>query len=62
MTLQSSTRWCSDSFEIKCFSGEKVYAPFGPDCCDREAISYVATIRPLMAEDIQLLIIEAVEK
>jgi len=25
MTLFSNTRWCSDCFEIKCFSGEKVF-------------------------------------
>jgi len=62
ITLQSNTRWVSDGFKIKCFNGEKVYAVFVLDCCDREAISYVARTRSLMAEDIQSLMVEAVEK
>lgn len=61
MTLFSNTRWCSDSMEIKCFNGEKVYVAFVLDCCDREAISYVATTRPLLGEDIQSLMVMAVE-
>ena len=62
MTLHSNARWCSDGFEKKCFNGEKVYVAFDLDCCDRKAISYVASTRALMAEDIQSLMIEAVEK
>lgn len=62
MTLHSNTRWCSDGFEIKCFNGEKVYVAFVLDCCDREAISFVGSTRPLMAEDIQALMIDSVEK
>jgi putative transposase len=62
MTLFSNTRWCSDGFEIKCFNGEKVYVAFVLDCCDREAISYVASSRPLIAENVQSLMISSVEK
>jgi len=62
MTLYSNTRWCSDGLEIKCFNGEKVRVAFVLDCCDREAISFVATARPLLGEDIQQIMIEAVEK
>lgn len=62
MTLHSNTRWCSDALEIKCFNGEKVYVAFVLDCCDREAISFVAKSRPLLAEDIQSLMINSVEK
>lgn len=61
MTLFSNTRWCSDSFEIKCFNGEKVYVAFVLDCCDREVLSYIATALPLLAQDIQSLMIQAVE-
>lgn len=61
MTLFSNTRWCSDGFEIKCFNGEKVYVAFVLDCCDREAISFVAQKRPLIGEDIQNLMISCVE-
>jgi putative transposase len=62
LTLHLNTRWCSNGFEIKCFNGEKVYVAFVLDCCDREAISYVARTRPLIAEDIQSLMIDSVEK
>jgi putative transposase len=61
MTLFSNTRWCSDCFEIKCFNGEKVYVSFIIDSCDREVISFVAQSKPLLAENIQSLMIEAVE-
>lgn len=62
MTLYSNTRWCSDGMEIRCFNGEKVYIAFVLDCCDREVISYIATTQPLLGEDIQQIMIEAVEK
>jgi putative transposase len=62
MTLHSNTRWCSDCFEIKCFNGEKVYVAFIVDSCDRSIISYLASDRPILAEDIQQLMLEAVEK
>ena len=62
MTLQSNLRWCSDCFEIVCFNGEKVYVSFALDCCDREVISFVAQCRPLLSEDIQSLMIMAVER
>ncbi len=62
MTLHPNTRWCSDCFEIKCFNGEKVYVGFSLDTCDREAISFVAKDRPILAEDIQELMFNSVEK
>ena len=40
---KSDTRWCSDGFEIGCDNGERVRIAFTLDCCDREAISWVAT-------------------
>ena len=61
MTLHSNTRWCSDGFEIKCFNGEKVYVAFVLDTCDREAISFVARAKPLLSEDIQEIMLRAVE-
>ncbi|MDT1000412.1 IS3 family transposase, partial [Pseudomonas aeruginosa] len=39
----SNTRWCSDGLEIGCDNGEKVRIAFALDCCDQEAMSYVAT-------------------
>ena len=38
----SDTRWCSDSFEIKCDSGQTVTATFAKDCCDREIMAFRA--------------------
>ena len=61
ITLHSNTRWCSDGLEIRCFNGEKVYVAFSLDCHDREAISYVASKLPLLATDIQSLMIQSVE-
>jgi len=39
----SNTRWCSDGFEFRCEDGEKLRVTFALDCCDREAISWVAS-------------------
>lgn len=61
ITLHSNTRWCSDGFEIKCYNGEKVYVAFALDCHDRECLSYVAYNRPLLAIDIQELMINSVD-
>lgn len=62
MTLHSNTRWCSDAFEIKCFNGEKVYVAFSLDCCDREAIHFVATREPLTQKHIAELMIFSADK
>ena len=32
ITLKSDLRWCSDGFEIRCWSGEKVHVVFSLDC------------------------------
>jgi transposase InsO family protein len=56
------TRWCSDGFEIGCDNGEKVRIAFTLDCCDREAISWVATTGGINSGDIRDLMIESVER
>jgi len=61
MTLLSNTRWCSDTFEIRCWNDEKVHVAFSLDCCDRGVPAFRAsavhptgeTIRDLMAETIE---------
>jgi putative transposase len=58
---QSNLRWCSDGFEIGCDNEEKVRVAFALDCCDREAIAHVATTEGLKSEDVQDLVITAVE-
>jgi putative transposase len=56
-----NTRWCSDGLEIGCDNGEKVRVAFALDCCDREAMSYVATTSGISAEDVRDLIVATVE-
>ena len=56
------TRWCSDGFEIGCDNGERVRIAFTLDCCDREAISWVATTGGIDSGDIRDLMIESVER
>jgi hypothetical protein len=40
---QRNRRWCSDGFEIGCDNGERVRIAFALDCCDWEAMSFLAT-------------------
>ena len=61
ITLKSNLRWCSDGFKIRCWSGEKVQVAFSLDCCDREAMSYVATTGGISGEMIRDLMMESVE-
>ena len=39
---ERNRRWCSDGFEIGCDNGERVRVAFALDCCDREAMSFLA--------------------
>ncbi len=57
----SNRRWCSDGFEIGCDNGERVRVAFSLDCCDREAISSVATTGGISGEDVRDLMVAAVE-
>ena len=61
ITLRSNTRWCSDSFEIRCWSGERVHVAFSLDCCDREAIAWVGKAAHLTGDDIRDLMGESLE-
>src|SRR5262249_60796210 len=54
-------RWCSDGFEIGCDNGERVRVAFALDCCDREAMSFLATTSGVTGEDVRDLILAAVE-
>ncbi len=56
-----NTRWCSDGLEIACDNGEKVRVAFALDCCDREAMGYVATTVGISAEDVRDLMVLSVE-
>lgn len=56
-----NTRWCSDGLEIGCENGERVRVAFALDCCDREAMSFVATTAGITGEDVRDLMVSAVE-
>jgi putative transposase len=58
---QSDLRWCSDAFEVACDNGERVRVAFALDCCDREAMSYVATTGGIGGEEVRDLMVGAVE-
>ena len=58
----SNTRWCSDGFEIGCDNGERVRIAFTLDCCDREAISWLATTGGINSGDIRDLMLESIER
>lgn len=62
MTMFPNLRWCSDGMEIRCFNGDKVFVAFALECCDREAFAYVARTAPLSADDIEELMVKAIEK
>ena len=62
ITLKPNLRWCSDTLTIRCWNGEKVEVAFSLDCCDREAMSWVATTTAISGEMIRDLIVESVEK
>jgi putative transposase len=58
---ESNRRWCSDGFEIACDNRERVRVAFALDCCDREAMSWVATTAGISGDMVRDLMVEAVE-
>ena len=58
---ERNRRWCSDGFEIGCDNGERVRVAFALDCCDREAMSFLATTSGIRGEDVRDLMLAAVE-
>lgn len=61
ITPKSNTRWCSDVFEIACWSAERVRVAFSMDCSDREVLSYIATTGGIHRDLIKDLMTEAIE-
>jgi putative transposase len=58
---RSNLRWCSDGFELACDNGQKVRIAFALDCCDREAMAWVATTQGIKGEDVGDLMVGSVE-
>lgn len=48
----SNQRGCSDGFEFRCDNGEAVHTTFALDCCDREAISWMASTEGYTGDDV----------
>mgnify|MGYP002781226543 CR=1 FL=1 len=62
ITAASDTRWCSDALEVRCLNGQRVHVAFALDCCDREAIAWVAKPAALAGEDIRDLMALSIER
>ena len=58
---EPNLRWCSDGFEVACDNGERVRIAFALDCCDREAMSFVATTGGIGGDEVRDLMVAAVE-
>ena len=58
---KSNLRWCSDGFEIACHNQERVRVAFSLDCCDREAMSWVASTKGIDAGMVQDLMLHSIE-
>jgi len=58
---ESNRRWCSDGFEIACDNRERVRVAFALDCCDREAMSWLATTGGISGDMVRDLMVEAME-
>jgi len=61
ITLRSNSRWCSDSFVIQCWNGDRVHVAFSLDTCDREAIRYISSTVGVDGSMIRDLMVESVE-
>ena len=62
VTLRSNTRWCSDSFSIQCWNGDRVHVIFSLDTCDREVIRHLSStigVDGAMARDLMVESVEA---
>jgi putative transposase len=57
---ERNRRWCSDM--TGCDDGEKVRVAFALDCCDREAMSFLATTGGIIVNDVRDLMLGAVER
>uniref|UniRef100_UPI0040539580 IS3 family transposase n=1 Tax=Niveibacterium sp. SC-1 TaxID=3135646 RepID=UPI0040539580 len=58
----SNQRWCSDGFEFRCDNGEPLRVTFALDCCDREAMSWVASTGGYSADGVRDVMLAAVEQ
>lgn len=57
----SDTCWCSDGCEFNADNGEKLRVTFALDCCDLDALSWVASQRGYRGDDVRDVMLGAVE-
>ncbi|WP_242671676.1 DDE-type integrase/transposase/recombinase [Azotobacter chroococcum] len=58
----SNTRWRSDGFEFRCEDGARLLVTFVLECCDREAIGWVASPHGYSGADIRDIMLKSVKK
>lgn len=58
---RSNVRWCSDGFEFRCDDGVPLRVVFALDCCDREAMSWVASTGGYTGDMVRDVMLQAVE-
>ncbi|MFM0340084.1 IS3 family transposase [Paraburkholderia fungorum] len=58
---RSNARWCSDGFEFRCDDGSPLRVVFALDCCDREAMSWVASTGGYTGDMVRDVMLQAVE-
>ncbi len=59
LSPSGNRHWCSDGFEVGCDNGERVRFTFALDCCDREAMSFIATAGGITGEHVRDLMVAA---
>jgi putative transposase len=58
----SNPRWCSDGFEFRCDNGEPLRMTFALDCCDREAMTWVASTGGYSGDGVRDVMLAAIEQ
>ena len=61
ITLRSNTRWCTDTFAVQYYNGDRLHVAFAMDTCDREIIGYIVSTIGIDGAAIRDLILESVE-
>lgn len=61
ITFKSNLRWCSDSFRIQCWNGDRLEIVFSLDCHDREAIRWIASSKGIDGQTVRDLMTESAE-
>ncbi|VVE37423.1 transposase [Pandoraea cepalis] len=58
---RNNQRWCSGGFEFRCDNGQPLRVTFALDWCDREAMSWAATIAGHSGDIVRDVMLAAVE-